>query len=119
MLTTLLATHTSIVEVQKDFRVSCKEGLKTGERFALEGGAPDLTEAEQKRLDRIRKELQAEETPTKKARWDKSSVTCYGCGHRGHYKNDPACPQLGSNSGYGSGGLNYQMPATSNSNQPN
>ena len=29
MLAKLMATHATVIEIQKDFQVSCKEGLKT------------------------------------------------------------------------------------------
>ena len=96
---TVISVHAALSKLQKEIRVACTEGIETGEKFSLEEVECELTDADTKKLERIKKEIQ-QSSPAKgyggytrkRPRADKSQSQCYGCGNFGHYRTDPECP---------------------------
>ena len=106
----IIAVHANLVSLQKEIRIACTEGMATGEQFALAEAECELDDADTKKLERIKKELQRD-SPTKgpeglggyakkRQREDKSQKLCYGCGEYGHYRTDPECPRNQQWAGY-------------------
>ena len=92
-----IEVHTNLGAITQDVKIAFKEGMKAAERFCEEDAEDEMTEADRKKMDRIKKELEKEKDqtpPVKRARVDKSSKICYGCGGFGHFRNEPSCPKF-------------------------